>query len=184
MREQNHQVQEQTWADSLAPGRAPGRQHTYPGPGLRTPRRVACRLVEVSRCGAVAAPPRGGMGMGTSTPRPSLRPGWRYTQSGTEPGTQSASDLGAQPVAEDCGDFAGIGVAAQGGLGEHQITVNDDLKPALRRRDQLDRLDDGRPPLQQLVRQTDGSRDIVSGDAELDRDPVAGINHDSRLPHG
>ena len=70
---------------------------------------------------------------------------------------------------------AGVGVAAEGGLREQQLAVHRHLEAALVGRHEFEALDDRRPPLQQLVRQTDGTGDVVSGDAELDRDAVAGV---------
>jgi hypothetical protein len=43
-------------------------------------------------------------------------------------------------------------------------------------------LDDRSPSFEQFVRQTDGARHIVSGDAELDGEPVSGIEHHLFLP--
>jgi hypothetical protein len=68
-------------------------------------------------------------------------------------------------------------VAPEVGLREDQLAVERDLEASLGGREQLDRLQDRCPSGQQLVRQTDGSRDVVSGNAELDRDAVAGIDH-------
>jgi hypothetical protein len=76
-------------------------------------------------------------------------------------------------------DLAGFGVALEGRLGKDQLAVEGDLEAALGARDEIERLDDRRPPGQQLVRQTDGTRDVVSGDAELDADAVTGVEHDA-----
>jgi len=38
-------------------------------------------------------------------------------------------------------------------------------------------LDDRSPSREKFVRQTDGTRYVVSGDAELDGEPVSGIKH-------
>src|SRR5207248_3394830 len=91
-------------------------------------------------------------------------------------------DRWAQSLAHQGGDLAGLGVAAEGRLGEDQLAVEDHLEAAVGRRHQLDGLDDRRPPLEQLVRQTDGTRHVVSGNAELDADAVSGIEHVLNLP--
>src|SRR4051794_9434904 len=70
---------------------------------------------------------------------------------------------------------------AQRGFGEDQVTVEDHLEAALRRRQQVDRLDDRRPSGEQFVRQTDGPWHVISGDAEFDREAVAGIEHPCSL---
>jgi hypothetical protein len=62
----------------------------------------------------------------------------------------------------------GRGVTFQRSLAEDQLAVEDNLKPAAFARYQVDVLDDRRPAGQELVRQTDGLRDVVSRDAEFD----------------
>jgi hypothetical protein len=68
-------------------------------------------------------------------------------------------------------------VTAERRLREDHLTVEGDLEASLRGGDQLNRLDDRRPALEEFVRQTDGVRDVVSGDAELDLKPVPRIDH-------
>jgi hypothetical protein len=68
-------------------------------------------------------------------------------------------------------------VPAQLGLGEEQLVVEGHLEAALRRGDEVEALDDRCPTVEQFVRQTDGARDVVSGNAELDEQPVLGIEH-------
>jgi hypothetical protein len=70
-----------------------------------------------------------------------------------------------------------LGVPAEGSLGEDELTVEGHFEAALGRRDQLDPLDDRRPPGEELVRQTDGTGNVVSGDAELDQHVMAGVKH-------
>jgi hypothetical protein len=87
-------------------------------------------------------------------------------------------DRRAEGALGESDDLAGFGVAAQGCLGEDQLTVEGHLEAALGAREKVERLDDRRPSRQEFVRQTDGSRDVVSGDAELDGDAVARLEHD------
>jgi hypothetical protein len=68
-------------------------------------------------------------------------------------------------------------VALQRRLGEHELAVEADLEATLRRGHELDPLDDRRPSLEQLVRQTDGAWDVVSGNAELDLQLVPRLQH-------
>jgi uncharacterized protein (TIGR03086 family) len=91
----------------------------------------------------------------------------------------AALDLGAEAVAHEARDLARLGVTPERRLGEEQVAVERDLEAPSRRRQQLDRLDDRGPPGEQLVRQTDGVGHIVSGDAELDLQSVAGLGHDA-----
>ena len=88
-----------------------------------------------------------------------------------------ARDLWSQPFAHDVGDLARFGVSAERGFREDQVTVERDFEAALRRRDHVDVLDDRSPPGEEFVRQTDGTRYVVSGDAEFDGEPVSGIEH-------
>ena len=68
-------------------------------------------------------------------------------------------------------------------FGEDRLVVERDLEASLRARDEIDAFDDGRPPVEQFVRQTDGPGDVVSGNAELDTDAVPRIKHASSLAH-
>lgn len=86
-------------------------------------------------------------------------------------------DLGADPFPNQRGHLTGLGVAAEGGLGEDHLAVEGDLESSLRGRDEIEALDDRRPAGEQFVRQTDGTGKIVSGDTELDADAVAGVEH-------
>jgi hypothetical protein len=86
-------------------------------------------------------------------------------------------DLRTEAVADEGRDLGGRGMAPEGRLGEDHLVIEADLEAALRRREQVDRGDDRGPPLQQLVRQTDGPRDVVSGNAELDAEAVPGVHH-------
>jgi hypothetical protein len=90
---------------------------------------------------------------------------------------ETSTDLVADPVADQRGDLAWFCVPTEVGLREQQLVVERDLEPSLGSRHQLDRDDQVRPSLQQLVRQTDGTRDVVSGHAELDADAVALVEH-------
>src|SRR5581483_147437 len=94
--------------------------------------------------------------------------------------TTSASvtlDLGADALTHDGDDFAGLSVALQRSLGEDQLVVEGDLEAAARRRHELDVLDDRGPAVQQFVRQTDGTRHVVSGNTELDAEVVTRVEH-------
>jgi hypothetical protein len=91
-----------------------------------------------------------------------------------------AGDLRADPVPDQGDDLAGLGVAAHSGLGEDQLVVKGDLEAPLRRRQQFDGRQDRGPSPEQLVRQTDGARYVVSGNAELDLHPVARFDHHAR----
>ena len=68
-------------------------------------------------------------------------------------------------------------MAAEGGFREDQLVVELDLEATLRRRHQLEGLDDGCPTGEELVRQTDGVRNVVSKNTELDPDPMLGVAH-------
>jgi hypothetical protein len=92
-------------------------------------------------------------------------------------GPRSAFELEADLGPEQAGDLARVGVAPERGLGEDQLAIDGDLEASLARRDQLDRLDDGRPSVGQLSRQTDGSFVVASGDAVLDADAVPRVEH-------
>jgi len=72
-----------------------------------------------------------------------------------------------------------FGVATQLGFGEQDLTIHGDLEPSLGGRDQVEPLDDRRPTSEKIVRQTDGTGNVVSGNAELDGDVVAGVEHAS-----
>jgi hypothetical protein len=91
-----------------------------------------------------------------------------------------ALDLRTEALSNNARDLAGIGVPTQVGLGEDQVAVESDLEPSARRRHQIDVLDDRRPPVQQFVRQTDGTRHVVSGNTELDAEVVTRVKHRKR----
>jgi len=86
-------------------------------------------------------------------------------------------DLRAHLVSDQSCHLAGLGVAADLSLGEHDLVVDGDLEAALRRGDQFEAFDDRRPTGEQFVRQTDGTRNVVSGNAELDEDAMARVEH-------
>lgn len=86
-------------------------------------------------------------------------------------------DFRADPLADKRCDLAWLGVAAQTGFGEDQDVVKGDLEAPFGPRDQLDHRQDWGPTGEQFVRQTDGSGNVVSGDAELDGHPVPGVEH-------
>jgi hypothetical protein len=67
-------------------------------------------------------------------------------------------------------------VASEGGFAVDQLAVQDDLKASPGAWDQVDVLDQWGPLGEQLVRQTDGPGDVVSRDAEFDRELVLGID--------
>src|SRR6266508_4796026 len=83
-----------------------------------------------------------------------------------------AVELGADAVADEPDHLTRLGVPPGGHLRVDEVTVHRHLEAALGAGHQLDPLDDGRPPMQQLGRQTDGPVDVVSRDAELDQEPV------------
>ena len=86
-------------------------------------------------------------------------------------------DLRTDALSDDAGDLSWLGVAPQARLGEDELTVEGHLEAAAARRDKLDVLDDRCPAGQQFVRQTDGPRHVVSGNAELDPKSVPGLEH-------
>ena len=90
-----------------------------------------------------------------------------------------AGNLGADAFANEVRDLAGRRVAPERLLREDELTVERHLEASVRSRNELDRFDDGSPTLQQLVRQTDGARNVVSGDAEFDEEPVPWVKHES-----
>jgi len=63
-------------------------------------------------------------------------------------------------------------VTAESGLREDELAVERHLETPARGRDQLEAGEERGPSLQEFVRQTDGLRDVVSGDAELDANRV------------
>jgi hypothetical protein len=85
-------------------------------------------------------------------------------------------DFGTNPLSEECGDFPLLGVPAQRRLREDEFAVKGDLEPTLRGGQEFDVLDDRRPAGKDLVRQTDGTGNVVSGDAELDGEAMVGVN--------
>jgi hypothetical protein len=86
-------------------------------------------------------------------------------------------DAGSDALLDECGDFTGLGVATKRSLGEDKHAIEGHLEAALRGRQQLDTGDDRRPSRKQVVRQTDGARNVVSGDAEFDLEVVTRIQH-------
>jgi hypothetical protein len=66
-------------------------------------------------------------------------------------------------------------VATGGLLGEHELAVDLDLEDAAVAGNQRPRLDRLRELAQQRLRQTDGSRKVVSGGAVRDRDVHIGL---------
>jgi len=94
------------------------------------------------------------------------------------PRYRSAFDRRAHPLLEDRHHLTGFCMPPERGLGEHEVAVEDHLEASLRARDEVDLLDDRRPSREDLVRQTDGSRYVVSGDAELDRQSVSRVEHE------
>jgi hypothetical protein len=86
-------------------------------------------------------------------------------------------DAGSDALLDECGDFTGLGVATNRSLGEEKRAIEGHLEAAFRGRQQLDTGDDRRPSRKQFVRQTDGARNVVSGDAELDLEVVTRIQH-------
>ena len=91
----------------------------------------------------------------------------------------TAGYLGPDPLSHQPSDLAGFGVPAELRLREDQFPVQRNLEPPLRGRQEGDVRDDRSPSTQQFVRQTDGARDVVSGDAEFDEEPVPRIQHES-----
>ena len=92
-----------------------------------------------------------------------------------------AADLRADALAHERHDLARMGMPTERLLREDQLAVKRYLESAVRRRDELDRFDDRRPTAQEFVRQTDGPRYVVSRDAEVDEEPVPGIEHGIEL---
>jgi hypothetical protein len=90
-----------------------------------------------------------------------------------------ARDARTNPRFDHLRNLAWLGMPLQLGFREDQFAIEDDLEPALRRGQQLDVTDDRCPPVQQLVRQTDGTGNVVSGDAELDGQFMARIEHEA-----
>jgi hypothetical protein len=63
------------------------------------------------------------------------------------------------------------------GFGEDDVTVKRHLEATPGRRKHGDVRDHGSPTGEEFVRQTDGTRDVVSGNAELDLEMVPGVQH-------
>jgi hypothetical protein len=85
--------------------------------------------------------------------------------------------LRPDPLTNETGDLSCVGVPAERRLREDQLSVECYLESSLRRREQCHVRDDWSPAAQQLVRQTDGTWDVVSGNAELDLEVVPGVKH-------
>ncbi len=81
------------------------------------------------------------------------------------------------PPLDDCADLAGVRMPAERRLRKDQLVVEGDLESSLRRGRHLDRGDDWRPPGEKFVRQTDGSGNVISGDAELDLQTMSRVEH-------
>jgi len=95
----------------------------------------------------------------------------------------SPSDLVPDSFSHEGGHLPLPGVASERRLRKDELVVERDLEPTLRRGEELDVLDQRRPATQQLVRQTDGAGNVVSGNAELDRQAMAGVeDHAPTLP--
>ena len=84
---------------------------------------------------------------------------------------------------DQCGDFTGLGVTTERGLREDDLTVEGHLEAALGGWHERDTGDDRCPSGEEFVRQTDGTRHVVSGDAELNVNVVAGIEHGPDATH-
>ena len=78
--------------------------------------------------------------------------------------------------------LARLRVPFQGRLREHEDVVQRDLEPAAAAGHQRDPRDHRRPGLEKLSRQTDGSGNVVSDDAELDLELMHLVRRVSR--HG
>ena len=74
-------------------------------------------------------------------------------------------------------DLAGLREAPRLGLAKEQFVVEADLETATIAGAQIDLNHDGRPVPENLGRQTDGTVQVVSGNAVLDDDAVFGIDH-------
>lgn len=85
--------------------------------------------------------------------------------------------FGSDAIADERCDLAGSGMATEGRLRVDEVTVERHLEASPRGGHKFDRRDQWCPALQQLVRQTDGLRYVVSGDAELDRQPMTWVQH-------
>ena len=72
-------------------------------------------------------------------------------------------------------DLSRLRKAVELDLAEYQLVVERHLESALGSRTQGDVDHDRRPGPQDLSRQTDGLLEVVSGDAELDRDVMLGV---------
>ena len=68
---------------------------------------------------------------------------------------------------------------AQPSFRKDQLPIERDLESSFRRRDEGHLTYHWGPTIQQLVRQTDGARNVVSGNAEFDLKTVPGVEHSS-----
>ena len=82
-----------------------------------------------------------------------------------------------QPRLEQLRNFAFGREAVEPVLAEHLLTVDGDLKPPVAPRLQLDATNDRSPAAQDLLRQAHGLVEVVSRDAEFDRDLGFGAGH-------
>ena len=85
--------------------------------------------------------------------------------------------LGTDALAHEGCDLAGAGVSSQRRFREDQFVVEGHFEPPSGRGEELDVLDDRCPAGEQLVRQTDGAWHVVSGNAELNGQAMAGVGH-------
>lgn len=97
-------------------------------------------------------------------------------------GCSPLHDLRTDPLAHQLHDLSRLRVPPGGLLGVDQLAVHDDLEGARAARDEPEVAEDRRPAAEDLVRQTDGTGDVVSGDAELDGDVVLGVEHCRSVP--
>jgi hypothetical protein len=89
----------------------------------------------------------------------------------------AAGDLGADPVPHQSGYLARPGMPPERRFGKEEVTVKGHLEATPRRGKHGDVRDHRRPAGEQFVRQTDGARDVVSGNAELDLEMMPGVQH-------
>ena len=84
-------------------------------------------------------------------------------------------------MAHEIDNLTRRGVSSQPLLGEDEVTVERHLEAAVGGWYELDGLDDRCPTAEKLVRQTDGTGNIVSRDTEVDEEPVPRIEHGALL---
>jgi len=91
----------------------------------------------------------------------------------------AAGDFRADAIPHQTCNLACLGMSPERRFGKDEVTVERHLEATPGRRKHADVRDHGSPAGEQFVRQTDGTRDVVSGNAKLDLKMMPGVQHDA-----